>query len=232
MVDCAYPSMRIVCTDWAPEDWEKVVNDYGLSTMMYMTGMEAGELLPPRRPAPDLDIRRVDNEELARHAAMINAHAYGMPAEMFECIANMQLWHDDSYAFVGFTGGRPVSCAAAFPVDDTVYIALVATMPDSHGNGYAEAVMRHTVVTGQREMGTMRTTLHATDMAALFIRRWVIPVARGSPSLRRLIKKDRLQGGETGRRFDTEPGEKSSDRLTLPALTECHKLPGISRVKT
>ena len=50
------------------------------------------------------------------------------------------------------------------PVEGTVYIALVATMPDSHGKGYGEAVMRQAISAGQQAMGVTRTTLHATDM--------------------------------------------------------------------
>ena len=60
--------------------------------------------------------------------------------------------------------GEPVTSAAALPVDGTVYIALVATMPDAHGKGYAEAVMRQAIRPGQQAMGVTRTTLHATDM--------------------------------------------------------------------
>ena len=95
---------------------------------------------------------------------MINAHAYGMPPELFECVCNMHLWHDDSLAFVGYADGRAVTSAAALPVDGTVYIALVATMPDAHGKGYAEAVMRQAITAGQQSMGVARATLHATDM--------------------------------------------------------------------
>ncbi len=161
---CAHPTMIALCEDWAPAEWEQAARDHGLATMMQLTGMETDQVLPPRRPPPALELRRVTDDATARDLATINAHAYGMPPEMFDCISNMHLWHDDSLAFVGYADGRAVTSAAALPVDGTVYIALVATMPDAHGNGYAEAVMRQAISAGQQAMGVTRTTLHATDM--------------------------------------------------------------------
>jgi GNAT superfamily N-acetyltransferase len=99
-----------------------------------------------------------------RDLAIINGRAYGMPLEMFECMSNMHLWHDDSFGFVGYADGQPVSCAAVFPVDGTVYVALVATNPDAHGKGFAESVMRHAIEAGVKGMGFSRVTLHATEM--------------------------------------------------------------------
>ena len=61
--------------------------------------------------------------------------------------------------------------AAAFPVNGTVYIALVATLPEEQGKGYAETVMRQAVAQGQEAMGTKRTTLHASDMGLPVYRR-------------------------------------------------------------
>ena len=110
-----------------------------------------------------MELRLVADEATARDLATINAHAYGMPVEMFECICNLHLWHADSFGYVGYVDGRAVTSAAAFPAGGTVYVALVATMPDAHGKGYAEAVMRRAVAAGQQEMGISRATLHASD---------------------------------------------------------------------
>jgi hypothetical protein len=95
---------------------------------------------------------------------MINAQAYGMPAEMFECICNMNLWHTDSFGYVGYTNGRAMTSAATLPVAGTLYVAFVATLPECHGKGYAEAVMRHAMLEGWKAMGPIRATLHASDM--------------------------------------------------------------------
>jgi GNAT superfamily N-acetyltransferase len=160
----AHPVGGVVREDWLPAGWEVLVAEKGLAPMVPMTGMEADDLLPPRRPPADLDIRRVQDDTTARDLAVLNANAYAMPTELFDCISNMRLWHADSFGFVGYAGGKPVSSAAALPVAGAVYIALVATAPEEQGKGYAETVMRHAVEQGQRAMGVKRTTLHATDM--------------------------------------------------------------------
>ncbi len=161
---CEHPAGLIVREDWLPDGWEGLVEEVGLAPVLGMTGMECAALLPPRRPAPALEILRISSDELARDLAELNAHAYGMPADLFECIANMRLWRPDTYGFVGRLNGKPVTCAAVFPVAGTVYVALVATHPDEQGKGFAETVMRHAVTQGQQAMGILRTTLHASDM--------------------------------------------------------------------
>lgn len=161
---CEHPTGGVLREDWLPTGWEEVLQERGLAPAMAMTGMETDQLLPPRRSLANLEIRRVADEGTARDLAMLNAHAYGMPTELFECIANLRLWHADSYGFVGYAEGQPVSTASVFPVEGSVYVALVATAPGAQGRGYAEAVMRHAVAEGQQAMGTARTTLHATDI--------------------------------------------------------------------
>jgi hypothetical protein len=153
----------IIAEDWAPADWQARAAAAGLAPMVPMTGMEAEDLAPPRRAPADLDIRRVVDAAGARDLALLNADAYGMPRELFGAMCNMDLWQDDSLAFVGYANGKPVSSSAALPVMGTVYIALVATSPGEQGKGYAETVMRRAVVEGQQAMGVKRTTLHATD---------------------------------------------------------------------
>ena len=161
--DCKPASLLALCEAWMPEDWEKVAADEGFHLELNMTGMAADDLLPPRRRQPLLEFRRVTNDATARDLAMVNAHAYGMPTELFECISNMYLWHQDTFGYVGYSDGRAVTTAAVLPVAGTMYVALVATMPDAHGKGCAEAVMRHAIAAGRPSMGQARLTLHASD---------------------------------------------------------------------
>jgi GNAT superfamily N-acetyltransferase len=168
---CPYPSGLVLRQDWLPAGWEALVEEASLAPMVPMTSMETDELHPARYRPPTLDIRRVADDAMARDLAQLNAAAYHMPAEAFDCIANMRLWHADSYACVGYVGGTPVSCAAAFPVRGTVYIALVATAPAEQGKGYGEAVTRHAVIQGRYAMRTTRTALHASDMGLPVYRR-------------------------------------------------------------
>jgi GNAT superfamily N-acetyltransferase len=161
---CKHGSLLALCEPWAPAEWEQVALEEGFAMALNMTGMAADHLLPPRRELPELAFRRVSDDGAARDLAMINAQAYGIPEELFECLCNLHLWHEDSFGYVGYVGEKAVTSAAAFPVCGTMYIALVATVPESHGKGYAEAVMRHAIEQAGRAMGTVRMTLHASDM--------------------------------------------------------------------
>ncbi len=161
---CEHGSMLGLCDTWAPAAWEQVIAEEGFARAMDTTWMATEQLLPPRRALPALEFRRAVDVATARDLATINAYAYAMPAELFECLFNLHLWREDSYGYVGYADGRAVTAAATFPVAGTVYVALVATMPDAHGNGYADAVMRHAIAQGQQGMGLSRVTLHATDM--------------------------------------------------------------------
>ena len=164
MTKCAQASMLCVAEEWVPEGWQEHLAEAGMGYVMNLTGMATERLLPARRPAPAMEIRRVTDVATATDLAGINGAAYGMPDEMFGCISNMHLWHDDSFGFVGYVDGRAVTAAAAFPVAGTVYVAFVATVPDQHGKGYADAVMRHAIEQGQRAMGFSKIALHASDM--------------------------------------------------------------------
>jgi GNAT superfamily N-acetyltransferase len=129
-----------------------------------MTGMATSQLLPPRRPPPELEFRRVSDEATARDLAMINGQAYGMPLDLFECMCNLHLWQPDTHGYIGYAAGKAVTCAAVLPVAGTLYVAFVATLPEAYGRGYAEAVMRHAIDQGRRDMPVTRLTLHASEM--------------------------------------------------------------------
>lgn len=164
MAGCAHGSMLCLAEEWVPEEWQRTMADEGLGYVMNLTGMATERMLPPRRPFPAMEIRRVTNLATATDLAMVNGAAYGMPDEMFGCICNMHLWHEDSFGFVGYVDGRAVTAAATFPVAGTVYVAFVATVPDQHGKGYADAVMRHAIEQGQKATGFPKIVLHASDM--------------------------------------------------------------------
>ncbi len=164
---CQHRSLIALCEEWLPAGWERTAAEEGYKLALNMTWMTANRLLPPRRPAnPILEFRRVSDDATARDLAIINAHAYGMELNLFECICNMQLWlpQNSSYGYVGYVDRRAVTSAATYSVGGTAYVAFVATMPDSHGKGYAEAVMRHAIEQGSASMNLTELTLHASDM--------------------------------------------------------------------
>ena len=179
MADCHFPAFVAVREDWLPAGWESVAAEAGKASAMGLTGMETDAVLPARRPAPPLELRRVVDDGTARDIAMLNADAYGVPGELFECMCNTHIWREDTHGFVGYLDGQPVTSAAAFPVAGTVYVALVASQPALQGRGYAETVMRHAIAEAQRATGLPRVTLHATDAGRpLYANMGFLPSAR------------------------------------------------------
>jgi ribosomal protein S18 acetylase RimI-like enzyme len=157
-----HPTGGVFRADWAPANWEEIIVEEGLAIAVPMLGMEATAIVPPAFPAANIEIREVTDDQTARDAAMLNARAYHMPEDEFECVAGMHFWPEPSRAFVGYIDGRPVTTAAARAVGGTVYIAMVATEPGLQGQGYAATVMRHAMDEGRKAIGADTLTLHAT----------------------------------------------------------------------
>jgi ribosomal protein S18 acetylase RimI-like enzyme len=162
--ECPHPSVAGLCEEWIPEAGVSIAAEAGFTFALNVTGMAADSLLPLRRPLPELEYRRVEDDGTARDLATMNAKGYGMPMQMWECICNMHLWHPDTYAYVGYRDGTAVSAAASFPIDGAIYIGLVATDPEAQGKGYGEAVMRRSIEQAQKNMGNRRMVLHASEM--------------------------------------------------------------------
>ncbi|NIS81941.1 MAG: GNAT family N-acetyltransferase [Anaerolineales bacterium] len=160
---CPFQWLLGLCVDWIPEGWEAVAGEYALESVATTIGMATDHLQPPRRSLPKMEYRRIQDEATARDLAELNMHAYRLPPELGECICNLHLWKEDSYGYVGYVDSQPVTCAATFPVNDTIYVAFVATHPNERRKGYAEAVIRHSIEQGAQGMGLHRTALHATE---------------------------------------------------------------------
>lgn len=149
----------------APEAREGLVGNAaaaGLELAFTGHGM-AGDLDVPEPDHPELEIRRVRTEEDLLAYGELNRHAYGMPVEAGRAaVAGSRLWLD-SYAYIGYRDGRPVSCAATVAGPDSLFLALVATLPGEMRRGYGEAVTRKAIHEGIRRTGHRRVVLHATE---------------------------------------------------------------------
>ncbi|BCS32303.1 hypothetical protein TBR22_A15130 [Luteitalea sp. TBR-22] len=143
----------------------------GLQPMMRMHGMATDALAPPAYPAPTLTYRVVETQDLRESVGDVNAVAYGMPADICRAVTGVpEIWKD-MLGVVGMLGSTPVASACVAAVDDTAYVALVATDPAHQRKGYAEAVMRRALAEARKEWGITRTVLHATPAGQPVYRR-------------------------------------------------------------
>lgn len=163
LADARHPWFAALCEEWAPEGWRDVVAEAGLHEAMPLTGMVTERLVPPRRPAPALELRRVDDAAARRAVAELNNVAYGLPYGMCDAVADERFWPDDMHGYVGSVDGVDVCTTSVFPALGTAYVALVATHPDHGRKGYAEHVMRHALEQAGAALDLPRTILHASD---------------------------------------------------------------------
>lgn len=158
-----HPWLGCVCEEWLPADWRDVVAEAGLHVSMPMTGMVAERILPPRRRAPDLELRRVEDARSRAAVGTLNNLAYGLPDGMCDCIADPTFWPEDVHGYVGAVAGEDVTTTSVFPASGALYVALVATHPEHGRQGYAEHVMRAALDRGGAALGLSRSILHASE---------------------------------------------------------------------
>jgi ribosomal protein S18 acetylase RimI-like enzyme len=160
--------MVVACTEWLPRDPEgknaAIFREHGLELGFTLCGMFADHLLPSRRTPPELEYRRVVSLETRSAFADLNAIGYNSPLEFGREVSDLDGFWDEAFAYVGYKNGRAVTTAATYLEDIRLYVGWVATLPEARRNGYAEAVMRHSLEEAAWSSDLSRTVLHATEL--------------------------------------------------------------------
>lgn len=157
----------VVCHELLPQELQsrapEVFHGHGLAPALHASGMVTEGLNPPRRPLPELEMRRVGDRETRRAMAAINCRAYHLPVEWgYEAFDHEGWWESPIHAWVGFLDDEPVATSATFEIDGRLYVALVATEETHRRRGCAEAVMRRSLDDARRGGAGPRTILHST----------------------------------------------------------------------
>jgi ribosomal protein S18 acetylase RimI-like enzyme len=159
--------MVVTCEEWLPRGLdghtEEIFSRHGLALALTLRGMVTDKLLPPRRPIPNLDFRRVTSPETRRDLADLNSLAYDVPQEWGREVCDRDGFWDDVFAYVGYRDGQAVTTASTFVEGGRLYVGWVATLPEARRTGYAEAAMRHSLEAAARESVLSRTVLHASE---------------------------------------------------------------------
>lgn len=151
----------------ARSDLPVLAGQAGLSLALPGYGM-AGHVLPMPAPRhPDLTFVRVSTDEHVRAYADINAVAYGMPLEAArDGLKDSTIWKTKAFAYLGIAADRPVSAAAAIENQGSLFLALVATVPEAQRMGYGEATCRKALYEAWKSTGLTHSVLHATMAGA------------------------------------------------------------------
>jgi hypothetical protein len=157
-----------LCHEWllpmSLDEATRIVSSVGLVPETHVIGMVTDTLAPPRRAAPELEIRPIDDQKTRVDAADLNTAAYDMPlAWGHEAFAREAFYGEGAFGCVGYALREPVSTATTILVDGRLHVALVATAAAHRKKGYAEAVMRRSLAEAQSASGFKRSVLHATE---------------------------------------------------------------------
>lgn len=158
-----------ICTDLitgeAKEAFDKILLEVGLEYVMPLNSM-AGDILPVEaKLIKGLEIKRVSNISEFHDFSDMNCLAYGFELEWGRNGLG-RVWIEEAYSFVGYVDNQPVCAASTAQIEDVLYLALVATIPEAQRKGYSEAIVRHALIEGYKATGIKRTLLHATPAGA------------------------------------------------------------------
>jgi GNAT superfamily N-acetyltransferase len=174
-----------VCEDWIEQPARKRsrrwFEHYGLRLSTELPGMIADRILPPVRPLPRIDVRRVRGAPTWDAFCEIGSVCFHVPITWFrEVFDNASVW-DGFMSYVGYVDDEPVSTTSIVSGAGVIGVYNVATLPGSRRRGFGEAVMRLALEDVRRELGVERVILQSTPAGlALYERMGFRTVARVS----------------------------------------------------
>jgi GNAT superfamily N-acetyltransferase len=147
--------------DQARFEVDAIFEREGYTAAIPLIGM-ARNILPLAAPAhPDLRIERADDNGVT--VTEINCLAYGFAVETGRASLLRRSFWQGAFPYVAFSGDRAVATATAILQSECLYLALVATVPEAQGKGYAQAVVRHSLQRAHKASGLTRAILHSTQ---------------------------------------------------------------------
>jgi predicted GNAT family acetyltransferase len=157
-----------VCADLLPPKLhrraERIFERNGLRLAVHLPGMSAERLLPPRRPLPEIEVRRVADETTRLAFCDIGCTCFHVPLDWFrEIFLQRRLWDGDFVGYVSYVDGEPVATAATVTAAGAIGVYNVATLPEHRRRGHGEAVMRYALQKAREQSGCERTILQATE---------------------------------------------------------------------
>ena len=155
-----------VCEDWlearARRRSRQIFERHGLRHSVDLPGMVAERILPPVKPLPKLEIRRVGDAATRDAFCAIGSVCFHVPLPWFREVFDNDVVWERFIGWVGYVDEEPVSTAATVVGGGAVGVYNVATMPEHQKRGYGETVMRHAVAEAQRRSGIGETILQST----------------------------------------------------------------------
>ena len=158
---------------WVCEDWieprvrkrsRRVFEQHGLRLSTELPGMIAGRLLPPLKPLPKLDVRRVSGKDTRAAFCEIGSVCFHVPIPWFHEVFDSESVWKRFAAYVGYFDGEPVSTTAVVTGGGAIGVYNVATVPEHQRRGFGEAVMRSALADVGRDHAGAPLILQSTPV--------------------------------------------------------------------
>jgi GNAT superfamily N-acetyltransferase len=158
------------CEDWlsrrARSEADDVLWNHRCRRLSELPGMAAERVLPPVRPLPQLEYRRVEDEAARLQFNDVMSECFGIPYPISSEIYGAEpMWHSRFVGHLGYLEGRPVASAATVVAAGVAGVYSVATLSEHRCKGYGEAITRHALEEARRWSGIERTVLQACPAA-------------------------------------------------------------------
>jgi len=140
----------------------QIFDKHGLRHSVDLPGMVADRILPPIHPLPNIDVRRVCDEQTREAFCAIGSLCFHVPLAWFREVFDSDSVWEKFAAYVGYVHGEPVSTTAIVMGAGVVGVYNVATVPEHQRRGYGEALMRRAVAEALREHGVQQVILQST----------------------------------------------------------------------
>jgi len=156
---------------WAGENWlegkalsrsRQIFERYGLRHSVNLPGMVADRVVPPLKPLPEIEVRRVCGPSGRDAFCGIGSACFHVPFPWFQEVFDAESVWRRFAGYVGYVDGEAVCTAATVMGYDAIGVYNVATLPDRQRRGYGEAVMRYALAEARREHGIERSILQST----------------------------------------------------------------------
>ncbi len=165
-----------LCEDWLEDAVRRkapaIIAEQGLHLVTAIPGMTAEHILPPQRPLPAVECRRVNDEATRFAFDHIMSAAFDIPFTISRQIyGSANTWAGELRGYVGFVGGNPVTTAATLATGGAVGLYAVGTLPVCQKRGYGEAIVRCALAEACAASGIERCVLESTRAGLRLYRR-------------------------------------------------------------
>ena len=156
---------------WVCEDWleprvrrrsRQVFERHGLRHSVDLPGMVAERILPPVKPLPNIEVRRVSDAGTSDAFCSIGSVCFHVPISWFREVLDSDTVWQGFAGYVGYVDQEPVATTAIVIGGGVTGVYNVATLPGHQRHGYGEAVMREALADTQRRHGVERVILQST----------------------------------------------------------------------